>query len=59
MSWITLFDPKDDTLKVHVNIFIRSVSRRGILLEGTWRTLRVPDMTIGGMVILDVVDDLF
>ena len=27
MSWMTLFKPKEDTPKFHVNIFIESVSR--------------------------------
>ena len=34
-----IFYPKEDTLKIFVDISIRSVSRKG----GTWRTLRVPD----------------
>ena len=33
--------------KFCVNIFIISVSRRGVLHEGTWRTLRVPDRRHG------------
>ena len=35
-------------LKVHGNIFIRSVSWRRVLLEFTRRKLRVPDITLGG-----------
>ena len=38
MSWITLFDPKENTLKASCYIFIISVSRR---------TLRVPDRRLG------------
>ena len=34
--------------KFHVDIFIRSVSRREVLHGGTWRMSRVPDQRLGG-----------
>ena len=38
-----LFDPKEDTLKVCVDNFIRIVSTRKGKKRGTWRSFRVPD----------------
>ena len=48
MSWMTLFALKEDTLKFHSDIFIRSVSRMWVLHGGTWRIMRVPDRWLGG-----------
>ena len=31
----------------------------GVFLEGTLRTLRVPDRRIGGQVILDIMESMF
>ena len=47
MSWMTLFNPKEDTLKVLFWYLIIVVSRMGVLLGSTWRTLMVPDRILG------------
>ena len=39
-----MFDPKEKIpCKFCAEIFIKSVSRMGVLNGGTWRTLTVPD----------------
>ena len=44
-----VFLPKEDTLKIWCRYLYGSVSgRAGIKKGGTWRTLRVPDGTLGG-----------
>ena len=48
MSWMTLFDPKKIPWKFCIDIFIRSVSKNGLLHRGTWGTLGVPDRRLGG-----------
>ena len=46
--WCHYFTPQKISWKFCVHIFIRSVSRRGVLYGGTWRTLRVPEQRLGG-----------
>ena len=42
------FTPRRISWKLCVDILIGSVSRRGVKKRGTWRTLRVPDQSLGG-----------
>ena len=45
---LSCLTPRKISWKFCVDIFIRSVSRRGVLHGGTWRTLRVPEQYLGG-----------
>ena len=47
MSW-DIIDPKEDTLKVLCSYLLEVCQERGVLYQGTWRTLRVPDFRLGG-----------
>ena len=47
MSWMMLFYPKEDTLKVCVNFFIRSLSGMGGQEGGDLEDIALPNATVG------------